>query len=83
MKTIQYLLLAAFLSVAVCSCVDDDEQGSSTPIDSTNLNGTAPAEYKASTTASDTAYPRYEGQYDSGLRANTASTEDTVSGRAR
>ena len=83
MKTIQYLLLAAFLSVAVCSCVDDAEQGSSTPIDSTNLNGTAPTEYKASNVANDTAYPRYQGRYDTGLRANTASTEDSVSGRAR
>jgi len=77
MKTIPYLILAAF-SIFAASCGDLDNQGSSTPIDSTNLTGEAPAQYGP---VSDTTYPKYEGQDDEGLRANTASSEDSAQGR--
>jgi hypothetical protein len=79
MKTLQYLLLVVVLTIAATACTDLDNQGSSTPIDSTNLNGTAPATYGPASV--DTVYPRYEGQNDDGLRANTASSEDSMAGR--
>ena len=78
MKTIQYLLAAAAITIIAAACTDADNQGSSTPIDSTNLHGTAPATYGP---AADSTYPKYEGQDDEGLRANTASSEDSMQGR--
>lgn len=77
MKTVQYLLIAAIISVSACN--DPDGQGSSTPIDTTNIRGTAPATYGDA--PNDTTYPKYEGQEDEGLRANTASSEDSAAGR--
>lgn len=77
MKTIQYLLIGAMITASACN--GTAEQGSSTPIDSTNLHGTAPATY--SDAPNDTMYPKYEGQGDDGLRANTASSEDSAEGR--
>lgn len=79
MKKLQYLILACSVGLTFSSCADPGERGSSTPIDSTNLNGTAPATYGA--TPADTVHPKYEGQSDSGLRANNASAEDSMKGR--
>jgi hypothetical protein len=80
MKLIPTLLLATIVSFATASC-GNTEEGSSTPIDSTNLHGTAPATYGDDTSN----HPVYEGNMDTTdrLPANTASSEDSAKGRAR
>jgi hypothetical protein len=44
------MAIAAF---SLTSCVDGEDKGHSTPIDSTNLNGTAPATYNADNPANE------------------------------
>lgn len=74
MRKLAFTILTCTLLLGITSC-GADQQASSTPIDSTNLNGTAPATYG---TAQDSTYPKYEGQDDSGRRANTTSEADSM-----
>lgn len=68
------LTIAAFIT----ACNNRPENnGSSTPIDSSNVNGTAGAQYGADNPAAP-ASPKNEGSNDSGLRANTASSADSA-----
>jgi len=60
------------------SCNNNPENnGSSTPIDSTNLTGAAPATYGADNPASPDS-PRNQGAYEEGIRANNASSQDSM-----
>lgn len=77
MKRLTYICL---LSFALFSCNNAEEKGSSTPIDTTNLQGTAPATYGADDPATQEA-PVYEGNMDTSLKANTASSEDSAKKR--
>jgi hypothetical protein len=74
MRKLVFPTLACALLIGITSC-GSDQQASSTPIDSTNLHGTAPATYGS---AQDSTYPKYEGQDDSGRRANTSSEADSM-----
>lgn len=47
------ILLITILSLASCMSNEAEDQGKSTPIDSTNLNGTAPATYGGDNPAND------------------------------
>ena len=65
--------LVPFCSFALFAISCDNPEvhnGSSTPIDSTNIHGTAPATYGADDPNAP-EHPRYEGRFDSGRRANT------------
>lgn len=76
----RYQILAAFL-LASCSLIacnsNPDNMGSSTPIDSSNLYGAPGATYGADNPA-DPKPPKYEGQYDTGMQANTMNHDDSV-----
>jgi hypothetical protein len=63
------LALAAFLCLAILSSCSNgtENQGSSTPIDSTNLHGTAPATYDGDNPAND-ADTTYRNSNDTGTR---------------
>ena len=80
MKLIPTLIFAALASITASSC-GNSEEGIITHIDSTNLHGTAPANYGDDSLN----YPVYEGNMDTSdkLPANTASGEDSAKGRAR
>lgn len=69
-------LLAALILLG--SCGNEENEGTSTPIDSTNVHGTAPARYGADNPEEGT---RYEGADDTGLRSNTISSQDSAEGR--
>lgn len=70
------LILSVSAFIAACNAKPENN-GSSTPIDSSNVNGTAGAKYGPDNPAAP-APPRNEGSNDSGLRANTASSEDSA-----
>lgn len=80
---LKFLALAVVATAFLASCDSNnpDNAGESTPVDSTNLNGTAPATYGAENPANATEQP-HDG-YDTTLRANTASSEDSLKGRAK
>lgn len=65
-------------SLLLGSCGNEENEGTSTPIDSTNVHGTAPARYGADDPDEGT---RYEGADDTGLRRNTISSQDSAEGR--
>ena len=75
-RILQVMLCITLLSA---SCGDPDNSGSSTPIDSTNQYGTAPAEYGPDDPTEDEE--QYQGIEDSGLRVNTVSGQDSAEGR--
>lgn len=76
-KTAFILVLPAILAFASCGNGTKDTVPGSTPIDSTNINGTAPATYNAQDPAMPDS-PRSQGATESGLRANTANSEDSA-----
>lgn len=76
------IIALTITTIFAASCGDDSESISSTPIDSTNLHGTAPASYEADNPDA-AQHPKYEGQYDTGMRAGTVSSADTAAGRAQ
>ena len=77
MKKTTFALVAA-LAMCLASCGSNPENSvSSTPIDSTNVNGTAPVQYGPVDPASPDS-PRYQGAFDTGARANTLSHQDSV-----
>lgn len=73
MKTIKGIALifgVAFI-MAACNSNNSDNMGSSTPIDSTNVNGTAPATYGGNNPANDErADSNRNNVNDTGTRAN-------------
>jgi hypothetical protein len=80
MKRLTYLAITSLLvSCSIISC-NNTEDGSSTPIDSTNLHGTAPATYNEDDPANPD-HPVYEGSTDTTLKANTISSEDSAKGK--
>ena len=71
-------LFLPIIAILAWSCNDPEtHNGSSTPIDSTNLEGTAPATYGADDPADPDA-PRYDGRFDTSIRANTSSEADSI-----
>lgn len=71
------LVAIATLAVIITSCGSNPENTvSSTPIDSTNLNGEAPVKYGPVDPANPDS-PRYQGAHDTGLRINTMSSADS------
>jgi hypothetical protein len=76
MTKLKQLAFCLFLGFAATSCNNTGE-GSSTPIDSTNLEGTAPATYGPGDPANPD-YPVNEGSMDTTLKANTMSSEDSA-----
>lgn len=76
MKKTKLIVLGALVVFLAACGTNPDNKGSSTPIDSTNLTGEAPAQY-GPTNPADPEPPRYEGANDTGLRVNTASSEDS------
>ncbi|MBN9482032.1 MAG: hypothetical protein BGO70_15790 [Bacteroidetes bacterium 43-93] len=76
-KTAIICLFPLAIAFASCGNSTKDNVPGSTPIDSTNLNGTAPATYDAQDPAMPDS-PRSQGANESGLRANTASSEDSA-----
>ena len=82
MKKLKYAILAMviLLGAASCSSGNKGNNASSTPIDSTNASGAAPAVYGADDPANpDSA--RNQGSFEEGNRVNTTSSEDTMKGR--
>lgn len=73
------LHVLACVALLLASCGDPDDSGTSTPVDSTNQYGTAPAEYGPDDPTKDET--RYQGAEDSGLRTNTVSGQDSAEGR--
>ena len=70
MKTIKYIAVICGVSLFLVSC-NDNNPGSSTPIDSTNVNGTAPATYGGNDPAKDTASDvSHNNTNDTGTKAN-------------
>jgi hypothetical protein len=67
--TNKVLFFAAFVCLAALSSCSNNNgnQGRSTPIDSTNLNGTAPATYDGDNPAND-ADTNYKNSNDTGTR---------------
>ena len=81
MKHLKLNILAFAAMAALVSCGNNpDNTAGSTPIDSTNISGEAPAQFGPHDPANPTP-PVYEGSTDSGLRANTASKEDSMKNR--
>lgn len=77
MKKITIVAFAT-LSVMIMACGTNLENTpSSTPIDSTNLTGEAPVKYGPIDPANPDS-PRNQGAHDTGLRANTMNTEDSM-----
>jgi hypothetical protein len=80
MRTIKHSFFVLGLVFAT-SCTDNpDKMGNSTPIDSTNVTGAAPATYGGDNPASPDS-SRSQGAFEEGIRANTASSEDSAAGR--
>ncbi len=68
MRLNKTLLLIALVGFLLSSCADQGEEiGTSTPIDSTNLNGTAPATYGGDDPANDQD-TTYANSNDTGTR---------------
>lgn len=64
----QYILgIATVLTIAACNNNNGNNNGHSTPIDSTNVNGTAPATYGPEDPKNDTAKTNVN---DTGTNAN-------------
>ncbi len=88
--------LAIAMAVALTACGNGSETGSSTPIDSTNMSGVAPAQYSEGTSGPtiDTTIHRHDSTMadtngraalgPQGMGANTSNTTDrrTTSGSA-
>ena len=73
MPTRAILSAAAALAILFCSCGGHDSadnQGHHTPIDSTNLNGTAPVTYGADNPANDQD-TTYRNATDTGTKIST------------
>ncbi len=70
-KQLFSVLVAAACLTAITSCGDNiDNSATSTPIDSTNINGTAPVEYGAKSDTGNMLPAESDG-----LKANTDSQE--------
>lgn len=76
-----YAMGLALFALASCG-TSPENTGSSTPIDSTNINGDAPATYGAADPANPDS-SRAQGANDTGLRANTAGSQDSAQGRVK
>ncbi len=71
MRLTNILLFLVFISTLFVSCSNDAEnRGSSTPIDSTNLHGTAPAVWGADNPANDQD-TTYQNSNDTGTTIST------------
>lgn len=81
MNTLKTVIAALALSFSLVSCTDQGaQQGESTPIDSTNTEGTAPATYGGDDPADDAQ--KQVNANDTGTKAtntsNSGYTENTV-----
>ena len=82
MEKLRNGILAMIILIGAAACNGDNKgnNASSTPIDSTNATGAAPAVYGADDPANPDS-PRNQGSFEKGNRVNTASSEDTMKGR--
>jgi hypothetical protein len=70
------LIVTAFLAA---SCANNAQNNATTtPTDSTNINGTAPVTYGPDSPASSNPNGPMNSVADTGLRANTANHDDSV-----
>jgi hypothetical protein len=81
MNTLKTVIAALIFSCSIMSCMDQGaQQGESTPIDSTNIEGTAPATYGGDDPADDAQKQTNTG--DTGTKATNTSNsgypENTV-----
>jgi hypothetical protein len=74
-KILSGALAVIALSIASCGGQSED-QASNTPIDSTTLNGTAPAEYGPND-PTDPNFGKSQGQADTGVRAGNGTVADS------
>lgn len=71
MKLFTTTITAAIVSLLMVSCNNaDSTKGASTPIDSSNVNGTAPATYSGNNPAKDTESTNRINRNDTGTKAN-------------
>jgi hypothetical protein len=70
-------LSIAFITLLTLACNNPENTGYSTPVDSSNIRGTAGATYGPDDPAA-AKEPKYQGSYDTGIRANTANSEDSA-----
>jgi hypothetical protein len=78
MKKLSLIISSIILAAGITACTNNpDKMGSSTPIDSSNVNGAPGATYGPDNPASPNP-PRYEGQYDTGLQPNTMNSQDST-----
>lgn len=73
-------VIAMMLAMASCGNNPEVTNASSTPVDSTNLTGAAPVEYGADNPAAPDSQ-KTQGTHEEGIRANNASSEDSMKGR--
>jgi hypothetical protein len=71
------LFIAAAISILFSSCAGGGISGSSTPIDSTNVKGTAPATYGANNPANDERDSNRNNTNDTGTKANNVHNTGT------
>jgi hypothetical protein len=64
------IALISVLSLGACNTNDQEKNGRSTPIDSTNVNGTAPATYGGNNPANDQKDSNRTNVNDTGTKAN-------------
>jgi hypothetical protein len=77
MKTIRFAMLVFAVAILASCGGKPQNTGTTTPVDSTNMYGTAPVEYGAK----DPAKPvndYHGGAFDTGMKANTMNHEDSV-----
>lgn len=76
MKALRSIIILMGISLMMASCLNNEngnsakDQGSSTPIDSTNVNGTAPATYGGNNPANDQKDSNRVNANDTGTNAS-------------
>jgi hypothetical protein len=85
MNTIKLALGICFISLITLSCTSrsSERNGVATPIDSTNVNGTAPATYGGNNPANDETDTNKNNYGDTGTKANNIHNEGTYSNTSR
>jgi len=81
MNTLKFAITVLSISILAGSCVSRSENrnGVSTPIDSTNVNGTAPATYGGDNPANEGADTNKTNINDTGTKANNVHNAGTYS----
>ena len=85
MNAVKLAFGICFVSLLIVSCEprNSEKIGSGTPIDSTNVNGTAPATYGANNPANDERDSNRSNVNDTGTKANNVHNAGTYSNTSR